>query len=312
MIDIVFYSKELYVKWNDFVFHSKNATFLINRDFIEYHKDRISDFSLFFLINGEPVALLPAAKISDTCICSHQGLTYGGIITDSSMTAQLMLDIFDRLLTFLSERGFSELIYKSIPHIYHRLPAEEDLYALYRNKSELISRNISTCVYPEANVKYSDSRKRGLKKAFKAQLTTCESFDFASFWDILEGNLMNRHGVKPVHTLSEIKYLHQKFTDSIRLFMTFEGDTPIAGCVTFETDQVIHAQYTSATERGKRLGALDLLFDNLLARTRSEEKCFDFGTSTEQGGLYLNEGLISQKEGFGGRAIMYDIYKIKF
>ena len=37
---------------------------------------------------------------------------------------------------------------------------------------------------------------------------------------------------------------------------------------------------------------------------------FDFGVSTEQRGSYLNEGLIFQKEGFGGRAICYDTYAI--
>lgn len=31
------------------------------------------------------------------------------------------------------------------------------------------------------------------------------------------------------------------------------------------------------------------------------KKYFDFGISTEQNGKYLNEGLIAQKEGFGGR-----------
>ena len=36
----------------------------------------------------------------------------------------------------------------------------------------------------------------------------------------------------------------------------------------------------------------------------------DFGTSTEQGGTYLNEGLIKQKEGFGGRAVVYDTYEL--
>ena len=36
---------------------------------------------------------------------------------------------------------------------------------------------------------------------------------------------------------------------------------------------------------------------------------FDFGISTEDGGRVLNEGLIYQKEGFGGRAVCYDTYE---
>ena len=37
----------------------------------------------------------------------------------------------------------------------------------------------------------------------------------------------------------------------------------------------------------------------------------DFGISTEQGGLYLNEGLSSQKFRMGGRGIVYNTYEIK-
>ena len=39
-------------------------------------------------------------------------------------------------------------------------------------------------------------------------------------------------------------------------------------------------------------------------------KYFDFGTSNEDMGRYLNEGLIYQKEGFGGRAVCYDWYEV--
>jgi hypothetical protein len=36
----------------------------------------------------------------------------------------------------------------------------------------------------------------------------------------------------------------------------------------------------------------------------------DFGNSNEQGGKYLNENLIAQKEGFGGRGTTYKQFKI--
>ena len=37
---------------------------------------------------------------------------------------------------------------------------------------------------------------------------------------------------------------------------------------------------------------------------------FDFGISTEENGTVLNEGLVGQKEMFGGRGIAYDFYEI--
>ena len=36
----------------------------------------------------------------------------------------------------------------------------------------------------------------------------------------------------------------------------------------------------------------------------------DFGISTENMGRYLNEGLISQKEGFGGRTNVYETFAL--
>ena len=44
-----------------------------------------------------------------------------------------------------------------------------------------------------------------------------------------------------------------------------------------------------------------------------DKKYFDFGTSTEDNGNFLNKGLIFQKEGFGARGIVYKhyIYNIK-
>lgn len=53
-----------------------------------------------------------------------------------------------------------------------------------------------------------------------------------------------------------------------------------------------------------------MLFDNLINDVYSGYKYFDFGQSTENNGLFLNDKLIYQKEGFGGRAISYNIYQL--
>lgn len=307
----VIYNKQLSQQWDAFVSTSKNATFLIYRNFIEYHKDSVIDNSLVFLKENKIIGLLPACKVNNTTVYSHQGLTYGGIVSDENMTSSLMLDVFKSLKLYLSDQGFEELIYKPIPHIYHKKPSEEDLYALFRHNAELISRNISSCIYYNTSITYSQLRKRGIKKAQNNDLHISESNNFTMFWEVLETNLQQKYGVSPVHTLEEIQYLKSKFEDEIRLFEVLRQGQTIAGCVTFETDKVVHIQYISASEEGKQTGALDLLFDRLIERTRSQGKHFDFGTSTEQEGKILNEGLISQKEGFGARGIVYDTYRIK-
>ena len=79
----------------------------------------------------------------------------------------------------------------------------------------------------------------------------------------------------------------------------------------YETATVAHAQYIASTAYGRSVGALDGLFCHLITDVFAAKRYFDFGISTEQGGRYLNEGLVFQKEGFGARAVVYDIYSIR-
>jgi hypothetical protein len=48
----------------------------------------------------------------------------------------------------------------------------------------------------------------------------------------------------------------------------------------------------------------------LITEYYTGKRYFDFGISTEQEGRYLNRGMIENKEGFGGRAIVHDWFEI--
>jgi hypothetical protein len=87
----------------------------------------------------------------------------------------------------------------------------------------------------------------------------------------------------------------------------------VAGCLLFVCQNVVHVQYIASGKDGKACGALDWLFARVITEVRKrlpQIRYFDFGISTEHGGLYLNEGLIFQKEGFGGRGVCYDSYRV--
>lgn len=305
------YTPEHKREWDEFVRDSKNGTFLFYRDFIEYHGDRFDDYSLLFYIDDVLTAVMPG-YITDKIYYSHGGLTYGGLIMANYTTAANVLEIMEYLTVTFRHQGIKKIVYKAVPHIYHRLPAEEDLYALFRYKAVLTERNISSTIFLSEKVKYSDSRKNGLKKAKKNKLKVSESDDLSSFWKILSDNLKERYNRMPVHSLKEISYLKERFPDEIRFFSVTDntGDM-IGGCLIFETEKVAHAQYTAATEEGKNKGAVDFVIDHIINTAYAHKTYFDYGTSTENGGLYLNESLIYQKEGFGARAIVYDIYTIE-
>jgi len=56
---------------------------------------------------------------------------------------------------------------------------------------------------------------------------------------------------------------------------------------------------------------LDLVISTLIQETYKDKSYFDLGRSNQNGGRYLNMGLIAQKEGFGARAVVHDIYELK-
>ena len=73
---------------------------------------------------------------------------------------------------------------------------------------------------------------------------------------------------------------------------------------------MVHTQYLVNTDEGRGMGAEDILLDYLINHEFVEKQYFDFGISTEKNGTYLNENLISMKEGFGARSVCYDTYEL--
>lgn len=296
-------------EWNLFVAASKNGTFLFDRRFMDYHADRFCDHSLLVYRDQRLYALLPANQKDDTLV-SHGGLTYGGLVTDSRCSAKGVLDAFTAINEYLRQQGFRHVVYKAVPWIYHQLPAEEDLYALTSVcHARLTIRDISSAIIGDRKMRFSESRKSGIRKAHRQGLTVAESTDFAAFWQILNENLTGKYGVRPVHSVAELELLHSRFPEKIRLYMVFDGETPVGGTLLFLTPQVLHTQYISANAFGKQHGAIDLLFDHLINNTYKDYPYIDFGKSTVSDSADLNEQLIFQKEGFGARAVCYDTYE---
>lgn len=303
------YRREDKELWNSFVSKARNATFLFDRNYMDYHADRFDDNSFMFYHKGKLKAVLPANVAGDT-LYSHQGLTYGGLLLDKKATVEDVLECFDSMNSWLRENGISKVVYKALPWIYQQYPSEEDLYALtWKCKAQLISRNIASTIIIDNKLKFAESRKSGIRKALSLNIEVGESNDVDGFWHVLEDNLGNRYNAKPVHTANEMKLLMSRFPNNIKLYVAKMNGEIVGGTLIYVTPQVVHTQYISASVEGKKHGALDLLFDYIINKVYANCRYFDFGKSTEQGGAYLNEPLIFQKEGFGGRGVCYDWYQ---
>lgn len=309
------YSIEIYQPkfksiWNTFVSTSKNATFLFHRDFMEYHQERFEDYSLMVFKDEKLMAIMPANKVKNE-VHSHQGLTYGGILLPKQIRFEIVLHCFELVLKFLHEQNIHTLYIKEIPSIYHHMPSDEIHYLNFILKAELVRRDALSVIDNQNKLKFSNSRREGIKRANKHGLTIVRDDNFEAFWNtILKINLKQKHNATPVHSLSEILYLKQIFPENIQQFNVYHNDRIVAGATIFETQGVAHCQYISGNDDKNTLGSLDILHDYLINDMYANKRYFDFGTSNENNGRTINEGLQFWKEGFGARTLIQDFYKI--
>jgi hypothetical protein len=309
LVSVQPYTPEHQQLWDGYVAESRNGVFLFNRGYMEYHSDRFKDHSLMFFKNGQLIGLLPA-NIKDSALQSHGGLTFGGVIVGYSTKTVLMQQIFKALTSYCRSLGIKSIFYKPIPYIYHSIPANEDLYALFLYNAKLVARNVSSSIYLPYSHRFGDGRISNIRRALKHKLSVKQTADLDSFMDLLKETLSERHNVKPVHTADEMKFLASRFPENIKLFASYDGDIMLSGLLMYESKNVAHVQYAANSKEGRNIGAQDIIEDYLINTVYKDKRYYDFGISTENFGHDLNEGLMTRKEAFGAYSVMYDQYEI--
>jgi hypothetical protein len=307
-VEIKKYTQEYFNDWNRFVEESKNGLFFFDRNFMEYHSDRFTDHSLLIFNNNKIIAVFPANE-SGNEIVSHGGLTFGSLILSHYIKASEVLEIFNEIKKYYKALSFNEIIYKAVPHIFHKYPSEEDLYALFRNEATLFRRDISSVIDLANPIRFSETKRQLVRKCEEKSIIVAENENFEEYWALLS-SVLQKFDAKPVHTVEEIRMLKKKFPDNIKLFEAKIENNLLAGIVLFDFGNVVHTQYMAASQEGRKLGALDFINHTLLQKF-SDRKYYSFGISTEKQGQFLNEGLIQQKENMGARGIALDFYSIK-
>lgn len=309
MFEIKRYTPQDKTIWDQYVSKARNATFLFYRDYMDYHSNRFHDYSLMFFKNGRLHSLLPAHS-SDDILCSHFGLTYGGLIMDINVTIAETCQLFECLNNYLRLKGFRHVQYKAIPWIYHQVPSEEDLYALFwKCGANLLTRNVGTTIFIQQNLKWRRNHLRQLKKARLNGITVQRGADIAEFWPVLEQHLWQRYQSKPVHSLAEMQLLQSRFPNNIIQYNAYKEGHIVGGITIYLSHNVVHAQYSSGNAEGMALGAMEIIYYKIMHEDYPNYAYLDLGSSTEQECSVINEGLISFKEGYGGRAVVYDTYE---
>jgi len=249
MITVQKYSIEKSIEWNSFLTRGKNQSFIFSRTFMDYHADRFTDYSLMVYEDDKLVALVPANlhNTQDT-ITSHNGLTYGGIAVANDIRSIKTIEYMYNIMLFLHNSGIEIFNLKQIPAFYNQIQGDEVDYALFLMNATLYRMDFASAINLHHKLEYQERRKRSIKKATKLNVEIKGSVDCVNFWnEILEPNLMNRFGVKPVHSLEEMTSLMEKNSPSIKQFNAYLDGKIMAGATIFETQLVAHAQYISAS-----------------------------------------------------------------
>lgn len=300
--------------WDDFCKDSLQATLLHTRRFLSYHGERFADRSLIIEEDGKWLGLFPAAlnPSDNTCVVSHPGVTYGGVLHQGGLRGERMINALAEISRYYRTHGCERLIYKAVPTFYHRAPAQDDLYALFRLGALCTRSDLSSTIDLQHRLSVSERRRRSLKKANKAGVEIVEGGQhFSALWGVLADNLASKHGVKPVHTLEEIMLLAERFPANIRCICGQLNEQIVAGVVLFITPTTHHAQYIASSDKGYEVSALDLIFEHNIETAKREEKCwFDFGISSENQGKMLNDGLYRFKSEFGGGGTVHEFYEL--
>ena len=307
--------------WDTFVRSSRNATFLFERAYMDYHADRFCDASLLVYDEKQHLcALFPATwHQEEKEVRSHGGLTYGGLLLNKSVGVLETCDILLEIVKFYRDNFQAQrMLVNPVPSIYHETAAEDQLVALHSIGAQLFRRYVSTSVALDRTIQLSTNRKRQIKKALQQYFSVkSHTENLNAYWNLLAETLCERHNVRPVHSFEELELLMVRFPTNISLRTVEDAQgTLVGGTLLFHTPRVVHAQYIAASPIGRKYGALDLLFSTLFEELQGipssvRPRFFDFGTSMEGEGTVINEGLVAQKESFGGHTICYDKYIVQ-
>ena len=301
--------------WDEFVLNSSfNGTFLHTRRFLSYHKDRFIDCSLLIRDNkGRIIAVFPAAlhPSNASVVVSHPGITYGGVVSGKKCRGEIMVNVMKVICSYFAANGFICLKYRAVPHIYPYIPMQDDIYALFNMGAKPYRFDLSSVIDLDNRGRICRRRKNGYKKAKQAGVIIAYGEQYAAeIWNILSANLKTKHSVEPVHSIDEILLLYTRFPKQINFVAALFDNQVVAGIVLFQCQMVVHAQYAASNETGKKINALDMIFENCISEAATKgARYFDFGISNASVGL-LNEGLFLFKHEFGAGTCVHEIYEI--
>lgn len=318
MLEVVAFNKQFEKVWDNFVEDKAiNGTFLQTRRFLNYHPaERFHDAScLIFDDKKNLVAVCPAcAKMIDDnrIFYSHAGSSYGGVLIDPKWyKTGKVIGIIQALEKYIIENGYERIIVKQTPSLFAMENADLLQYCFFY---------LGYYCYSELNLyvdleKYNENILSEFSQGKRTDVHNCQrrglyvrrltSFsEIVQLHELLEKTL-RKYGIAPIHTAEELyDFQTARLREECECFGVFERDKMVAASMMFYFKKagVAHTQYLCADPAYKQLSPMTYLYYAMLEemRKRGYPKV-SWGVGTEKMGLYMNEGLIKNKEYYGSK-----------
>lgn len=304
------YHSDDFLLWNAFVGTAQNATFLFHRDFMEYHSDRFQDYSLLVFEGEKLISILPANCIEYE-VYSHSGLTYGGFVLGQTVGENDFEMIYAAIIEFLKKADKKQLIIKEMLPFYHQTVTINFGNFFDEKGAKITDTKMNLAIDFKSDFTISKSKKKHYRRLQSEGLVVKKEESFETFWTKVLMPLLNeKYNTKPLHSLSEITFLQQKFPQNIEQYNLYRDEEILAGITIFKTQKVVKSQYGATTENGKKHRALDYLFIHLIEEFGKSFDYFDMGTVDDDSELGYNEGLLNQKKELGCDLYSQNTYQI--
>ena len=304
--------------WRDHVHSSSNGTIFHLPEFLDYHPEgRFRNHHLLIEGSRGIDALVTGAlreREGETWFLSYPGASWGGPVLADDATLARVESSIGALLSFCSRKGWAGVSMTLPPMPYFRRPHNYVDFDLVKRGFGYRKRELTAVIDlrrlgDDVTLAFSDSARRGLRKALRNGLVFRENPDFSSFYPVLQSNLQQRHGVKPTHTLEELELLRKLTGDSIRQFTVSDGDGKVlAGMVMFHCNpRVTLAFYISHDDEYQALRPVNLLYSGVVEWARGLGYHYlDLGTYTLD--MEVNYGLCRFKESFSARGFFRNTF----
>jgi hypothetical protein len=231
--------------WDKFVARSMNGTVFHSQQFLDYHPaGRFKFKHLLFFEGDKLVAVLPGGSYHDDNVYeSPVGASYGSFVTED-ISAQTALDVVAAFEDYIRRKNISDVYLTSAPVIYQPVLTQNlDFALLYRGYayqrhyiSHVVDLRKAGSLFdrfkPSARtyIRRTERNEPGVTVEHVAKKEFLNGIE--EYYPILLENKA-KFGVKPTHTLDDLKKLHELLPNLMELFLVRKDGKAIAGLLFF-------------------------------------------------------------------------------